>query len=406
MTISNITQRQWYKRFKRSEFVGTHNNAMFKGVSFIIDGDEITSGRRTIEHQFPQRDIPYSEDIGRSVRIFDVNGILLGDDYLEQRDNLLFACEESGPGEFVHPYYGILEVICKNIQIANNVTETRMCRFTLTLVESGKLTFPIVTSDTKSEVEDKVETSLAETKNAFLDVYNKVKKQIIYLDGKRAILTEALNSINTAKSIAGMPSSYFSSLNTSIAQIDSLVLNGEDLIDTIINLTTFGLLGDTLDNLVDLVLSFEGLKNLMNFSGSTVITSDDTEAIQEAIQLSSVITMGLLISQITLVSSADAIYYRDTMLNKLDTLIESDLSDALMQSLRDLRAAISLDIDERALNLPDITSYMLINSTPAIVLSHTLYGSIDQEQDILDRNKIIHPGFLPGGVSLEVLLNA
>ena len=43
---------------------------------------------------------------------------------------------------------------------------------------------------------------------------------------------------------------------------------------------------------------------------------------------------------------------------------------------------------------------------PALVITHTLYGNVDKEQDVIARNRIQHPGFTPGGEVLEVLVDA
>ena len=142
--ITRIQDREWYKRFHRSEFLNSHNNAMFKGIPFIFVDDSFNSGRRIARHEFPQRDVPYSEDLGRRIRTIEIQGELLGDDYLTQKDNLLLVCEEGGSGELIHPYYGILTVECDKITITNRRSETRICEFQATFTEKGLLEFPII----------------------------------------------------------------------------------------------------------------------------------------------------------------------------------------------------------------------------------------------------------------------
>ena len=38
--------------------------ASFRGVSFGVTADESEGGRRTVTHEFPQREAPYVEDLG------------------------------------------------------------------------------------------------------------------------------------------------------------------------------------------------------------------------------------------------------------------------------------------------------------------------------------------------------
>ena len=42
---------------------------------------------------------------------------------------------------------------------------------------------------------------------------------------------------------------------------------------------------------------------------------------------------------------------------------------------------------------------------PALVLAHRLYDDPSWDADIVARNDVVHPGFVPGGVDLQVLSN-
>ena len=43
---------------------------------------------------------------------------------------------------------------------------------------------------------------------------------------------------------------------------------------------------------------------------------------------------------------------------------------------------------------------------PALVLAYGLYEDAGREAEIVTRNKVRHPGFVPGGQALEVLADA
>lgn len=83
--------------------------ASFRGVPFQVD-DEGTFGRRVQVHEYPNRDKPYTEDLGRAARRFTINAYLVGDDFFEVRDRLIVAIDTPGPGTLVHPYYGEIAV--------------------------------------------------------------------------------------------------------------------------------------------------------------------------------------------------------------------------------------------------------------------------------------------------------
>lgn len=77
--------------------------ASFRGASFKVDTDIRRGGRRVVLHQYPKRDDPYAEDLGRSARRFVVQGYLIGPEYLVLRDILIAALEEAGPGTLKLP---------------------------------------------------------------------------------------------------------------------------------------------------------------------------------------------------------------------------------------------------------------------------------------------------------------
>ena len=92
--------------------------ASFRGVPFYVESSDYTTGRRTVEHEYPFKDdAPFTEDMGRSSRSISVDGYVLGEDYFTERDALLDALETSGPGELIHPYLGTINVAVGTVRV-------------------------------------------------------------------------------------------------------------------------------------------------------------------------------------------------------------------------------------------------------------------------------------------------
>ena len=51
--------------------------AKFRGARFHVDTGVRESGRRIVPHEFPKRDVPYAEDMGRRAREFTVRGYII-----------------------------------------------------------------------------------------------------------------------------------------------------------------------------------------------------------------------------------------------------------------------------------------------------------------------------------------
>lgn len=77
--------------------------ASFRGVGFHVEQHARASGRRAVVHEYPKRNTPYSEDMGRRARRWHVQGYLIGPRYLAGRDALVAALEADGPATLVLP---------------------------------------------------------------------------------------------------------------------------------------------------------------------------------------------------------------------------------------------------------------------------------------------------------------
>ncbi len=116
--------------------------ASFRGVQFQVEDDEVTLGRRVQVHEYPNRDKPYTEDLGRATRLFTINAYLVGNDFFEARDRLIVAIDTPGPGTLVHPYYGEIAVcISGEIRVSHSGRNGRMYCINFNIVEAGELSF-------------------------------------------------------------------------------------------------------------------------------------------------------------------------------------------------------------------------------------------------------------------------
>ena len=96
--------------------------ASFRGAKFYCVSHETTTGRRTVTHEFPLRDTPQGEDLGRLRAGYNIQAYVLGDDYFADRDALIAACSaKSVPGQLVHPWLGKVLVRCESIAIAERI---------------------------------------------------------------------------------------------------------------------------------------------------------------------------------------------------------------------------------------------------------------------------------------------
>lgn len=123
--------------------------ASFRGAQFHVDVGVRESGRRIVNHEFPKRDVPYAEDMGRKGRDFTVRGYIIvyphdtGDvlqqrNYIPARDALILALETDGPANLQLPTLGVLNVACQRYRVTEEERFGGYCVFDMTFTEFGQ----------------------------------------------------------------------------------------------------------------------------------------------------------------------------------------------------------------------------------------------------------------------------
>lgn len=138
--------------------------ARFRGAYFHCESNSRESGRRIVEHQFPKKDTPYAEDMGRHAREFTVRGYcivypsqrddqLFTVDYRTVRNALIAALEAEGPGELQLPTQPPQQVVCPRYRMMEEERFGGYVAFDMTFQEYGlEPLFDVGQEDTASTV--------------------------------------------------------------------------------------------------------------------------------------------------------------------------------------------------------------------------------------------------------------
>ena len=125
--------------------------ASYGGAAFKVEVDSQAGGRRNADHQFPHRDEPWTEDMGRKGRRWPMVAYVIGPDYTSARDALIAACEREGPQTLVHPSLGEVQANCDDYVATERRELGGYCVFELRFVEAGSQPGTVVTADTQSQ---------------------------------------------------------------------------------------------------------------------------------------------------------------------------------------------------------------------------------------------------------------
>lgn len=137
----------------KTAFQQTLLQGSWRGVPFFTEENDGEIGRRGMVHEYWGRDTPYAEDGGKRARRIYFRCFVLGDDCADQRDRLLGALEQQGPGMLVHPSMGSAMMQPDPIRpcrFHETWAENRRINFELAFVEAGELNFPVAGEDTQA----------------------------------------------------------------------------------------------------------------------------------------------------------------------------------------------------------------------------------------------------------------
>lgn len=140
--------------------------ASFRGVPFKVMDSNVDVGRRNVLHQYPFKDVPYVEDMGADADEFSINAYIIQNlnnnfDYFSERDTLIGAIKEAGPGTLIHPFLGELTVaVLGKARISETFSEGGIARFSITFVQAGENKFPQSPQDNVGAVDEVVDVSL------------------------------------------------------------------------------------------------------------------------------------------------------------------------------------------------------------------------------------------------------
>jgi len=418
-------------------------DASFRGVPFSVEDDDASFGRRVQLHEYPNRDKPYTEDLGRAARRLTINAYVIGGDYADQRDRLIAAVETNGPGTLVHPQYGEMQgSINGTVKVSHSSAEGRMARISFEFVESGELTFPVAGMATAQRLD--------ESGGLFDDAIDSMFSAF-GLSGipdfiQNDVIADATAMINTVSDAFKMVDSGVSAAMRLLQGDLSVILmppsTANDFVRALQKAWRAGdrLSGDTSD-LVTMIKTLSGITldpglsprgTWSTDSGSVVTKKTQSNLVAAAIRATAISAATAAVTTLAqprvssaqntaTTSDSDIITVTHPALDGAQT-VNSASPPPNWDDLTNIRAALNEAIDQEQLRVNDDYLFQQISAMrtdlnrdisarlaqvertaqrtpddvlPALVLAAGWYDDAGRESDILTRNPVRHPGFVP-----------
>lgn len=225
--------------------------ASFRGIPFVVLTDDADNGRRTAVHEYPFRDDPYAEDLGRSARGIEITGFLIGDDVIAQRQAMIAACEQPGGGQLVHPSLGrIIVSLRAPMRSTMRWDKGRYVELRFVFVQTGTLLYPTIIINTGDVVGTAADNADAASNADFVAATASALKQgsaviqtavgaaAIWARLAQNLANDSTNLNHMVSSLSGRFGRYFNGANNggfngktaavaaSSATINSLIVQG------------------------------------------------------------------------------------------------------------------------------------------------------------------------------------
>jgi prophage DNA circulation protein len=426
-------------------------DASFRNVPFSVEDDESSFGRRVQVHEYLNRDKPFTEDLGRATRRLTINAYLIGDDYADQRDRLIVAIETAGPGTLVHPQFGEMQgSIDGQVSVTHSVAEGRMCRVSFQFVESGELSFPTAGAATAQRL--KASGGLFD--DAIEGMFSAFSLSGIPDFLQSDVLADAAGMLNDVADAFKMVDSGVSAAMRLLQGDLSVILmppgTANDFVRALQKAWRAGdrLSGDTSD-LVTMVKTISGITldpglaprgTWPGDSGSVSVQKARSNMVAGAIRATALGTAAGIVAELPQPAASppasrqpnaagvtgglnqiDIIHVSHPALDSaptaqavnkspswdaltrirtaLNTAIDLEqlrvTDDGLFQQITALRSDVNRDIAGRLAQAERTAERTPVDVLPALVLAADWYDDARRETDILSRNSISHPGFVP-----------
>lgn len=386
--------------------------AAFRGVPFYVEESDRTGGRRASVHEFPLRDDQHVDDMGRRARSFRVRGYVIGDGYIQQRDRLIEALEDTeGPGQLIHPYYGKKVGICTNLSVRESIRDGGMAIFDLEFVETpAQSPAANAEADFQEQVADAAAAANAAVDAQFQSAYSVDDSPSFAIASLADEVKQRANELRAKLGPLAATSAELAQLDTEIKVLVGAATTIVRTPSTLLSqfTTAIGNLADTAESqprkMFSAILDVYRLSPIADAIG-TSNTRVQERANQDA--LTGALRRIFLVESARLLSTVEHETLEDALADRADllTLIDEQLGiagDGDYPALMALRATVVSAVPGgRA--LARVITIERPAALPSLLVAYQLYGSVEKEGDIIARNSVQHPGFLPS--PLEVLSN-
>ena len=379
----------------------------FKGVPFFFESTDFSGGGRNVQtNGIPFSNDHVNEDTGKNVGNFTFNFYFTGDDAENQKNDFLKACGTEGPGELVHPYFGVFKVRCGPVTLTYGNHQEYV---------SGTVTF---IPETDFELKNAVISlsGLTKKKAAILkkSAFDKASKNLKTANKGKSVLSKAVDmsykavdAVYSSRKAIQKASEFVKQIGRIKSNLQTIMLAPADFAARLQNLITMageilGIEVDPKDNVSNGVL-------MMAFSLSDdvfdIYSLANRSALTSLVRMTgaSMVAENLVDCEFASVSEAE--HYQDMVSGAFEQMLSDTEDSDLYQQAQALEAASLKYLRDQLSRIPYEVEVKIPETNNLLSLVYGVYGGLDEFDSVLERNGYRDPLFVKPSDRLLVLCN-
>ncbi len=390
------------------------NKSSFRGVPFYTKDDELSGGQRLTDHSFINGGT-LTESNGLKNNTFKISGYIGGDNYLDQKQALKQALEDTTSGILVDKFHGKVEVYVDSWSIKESISKIGMA--------AVEITFKKATNKLKKtkEILYAVDVRPAAIEN-FKQSYNpaigaelrkKIESEITQMWGK------VEDGIKFLEDTRDFSQNIKSKVGATIATVKGAIISVDSLANEIVNIWS------SFDEVTDLKLhNSSSLSNytssIRDIAVSTSLKTSNNYAEAKALEASKAYTYCTVVGMVhSAIKSLEYVEFstgddfgsvKDDILTTMDILEKEIVNSGdinkivskqeLLNKYQESRKEFIFFYTAKFSKLQNLSTDNIIATTDIFQYTMNKYGDIGRADEVLDNNSIVDPIFVSGNIEV------
>lgn len=390
----------------------------FRGAVFYVTSATTTGGRKQVKHEYPYADRQKIEDLGFQPRNFKLTAIIPAETatdprgYLQKRDELLAALEQSGVGTLSHPFFSnTIQVVARPYSLSESMQNIGRGEITLEFDYTSHATNPQPQKNSLSKIQSKSAALIDGIKSDIAAKFQALSP--INFDSARAKLNAMTEAFRTGTSI-------YNQISSEVSGYARLVTDFAGDITGLIGLPTtlgariVGLISPIASLYDDQRVTYSVASSFFSFGDDDPVIlpttvnreqrSQNNATITNAVQVGALCTAYQVIGEIPFNTVDDVQATQNQLEVQYQKIVNTgELTDDTFPKLLELRTLVNDYLEQAKLTAPEVVEIQT-KTRPLSVIAFDFYGydtSLDTRIDqLVELNNANNLTFTTGTVEL------